>query len=286
MTRRKLTIALAAAAATMAFAGSAQASVIDTDGVRLTGTGYDFGNGTFVAGAPTGDGDLKFDYTGGQIKPHLTGTLHMNDVDGTCARMHLDYRDRNGTSLRIEHGGTVCVNDDKHHEFSVDLQPYSDNRIGSVLVQLEKETVSGWFVVDNAVYTANTFDDSVKITEDGVDFGATRTFLGNAPTGSGTMHWTLIDGQVTARLTGSIYINNSSGVCSRMNLRYLTSGGAFLTSRSGGEVCADDNGLHQFTVDLDPYTSNKVGKVDVQLQTQGSNGSWNTAGSQTVSIAE
>ena len=30
----------------------------------------------------------------------------------------------------------------------------------------------------------------------------------------------------------------------------------------------------------------KVGKVDVQLQTQGSNGSWNTAGSQTVSIAE
>ena len=51
-------------------------------------------------------------------------------------------------------------------------------------------------------------------------------------------------------------------------------------------MCADDNGLHQFTVDLDPYTSNKVGKVDVQLQTQGSNGSWNTAGSQTVSIAE
>ena len=90
------------------------------------------------------------------------------------------------------------------------------------------------------------------------------------------MHWTLIDGQVTARLTGSLYINNSSGVCSRMNLRYLTSGGTFLTSRSGGEVC----------VDLDPYTSNKVGKVDVQLQTQGSNGSWNTAGSQTVSIAE
>jgi hypothetical protein len=100
------------------------------------------------------------------------------------------------------------------------------------------------------------------------------------------MHWTLIDGQVTARLTGSLYINNSSGVCSRMNLRYLTSGGAFLTSRSGGEVCADDNGLHQFTVDLDPYTSNKIGKVQVQLQTQGSNGSWNTAGSQTVSIAE
>jgi hypothetical protein len=286
MTRRKLTLALAAVAATMAFAGTAQASVIDTDSVKLTGTGYDFGNGTLIAGSPTGSGDLKFDYTGGQIKPHLTGTLHMNDVSGTCARMHLDYRDRSGTSLRIEHGGTVCVNDDKHHEFSVDLQPYADNRVASVLVQLEKETVSGWFVVDNATFTANTFDDSVKITEDGVDFGATDTFFLSGPTGSGTMHWTLIDGKVTPRLTGSIYLNNSSGVCSRMNLRYLTSSGSFVDSRAGGQVCADDNGLHQFTVDLDPYSSNKIGKVQVQLQTQGSNGSWNTAGSQTVSIAE
>ena len=286
MTRRKLTLALAAVAATMAFAGTAQASVIDTDSVKLTGTGYDFGNGTLIAGSPTGSGDLKFDYTGGQIKPHLTGTLHMNDVSGTCARMHLDYRDRSGTSLRIEHGGTVCVNDDEHHEFSVDLQPYADNRVASVLVQLEKETVSGWFVVDNATFTANTFDDSGKITEDGVDFGKTNSFLVSGPTGSGTMHWTLIDGKVTPRLTGSIYLNNSSGVCSRMNLRYLTSSGSFVDSRAGGQVCADDNGLHQFTVDLDPYSSNKIGKVQVQLQTQGSNGSWNTAGSQTVSIAE
>jgi hypothetical protein len=286
MIRRKLTLALTAAAATMAFAGSAHAAVIDTDAVKLTGTGYDFGNGTLIAGTPTGSGDLKFNYTGGQIKPHLTGTLHMNDVDGTCARMHLGYRDASGATIRVEHGGTVCVNDNQHHEFSVDLQPYADSRIASVLVQLEKETVSGWFVVDSEVFVANTFDDSVKITEDGVDFGATNTFLVTGPTGSGSLHWGLVNGQVTPRLTGSIYINNSSGVCSRMNLRYLTEAGTFLTSKPGGEVCADDNGLHQFTVNLAPYTSNKIGKVEVQLQTQGSNGSWNTAGSQTVSIAE
>jgi hypothetical protein len=286
MTRRKLTLALTAAAATMAFAGSAQAAVIDTDSVKLTGTGYDFGNATFVAGAPTGGGDLKFDYTGGQIKPHLTGTLHMNDADGTCARMHLDYRDKNGASIVVKHGGTVCVNDDKHQEFSVDLEPYADNKIASVLVQLEKETVSGWFVVDNEVFYANTFADDVKITEDGVDFGATNTFLTSGPTDSGSLSWGLVDGQSTPRLIGSIYLNNSSGVCARMNLRYLTDAGAFLTSKPGGVVCADDNGLHQFTVDLDPYTSNKIGKVEVQLQTQGSNGSWNTAGSETVSIAE
>lgn len=51
-----------------------------------------------------------------------------------------------------------------------------------------------WFVVDNAVYTANTFDDSVKITEDGVDFGATNTFFGNAPKRMSRSLWKLLTG--------------------------------------------------------------------------------------------
>ena len=71
-----------------------------------------------------------------------------------------------------------------------------------------------------------------------------------------------------------------------MNIRYLTEGGAFLTERAGGTVCASDNGHHAFTVDLEPYDSNKVGKVTIQLQTLSANGTLGTAGSQTVSIAE
>jgi hypothetical protein len=71
-----------------------------------------------------------------------------------------------------------------------------------------------------------------------------------------------------------------------MNLRYLTEGGMFLHSEAGGQVCAPDNVHHSWSVDLQPYTSSDVGKVDVQVQTLAANGSWLTAGSQTVSVAE
>jgi hypothetical protein len=281
----KLTTAVLALAGAGLFAGSAQAAVIDTDDVKLTSTGYDFGGSGFALGAPTGSGEIHFHLEGGRVRPHVLGTLHLNDADGTCARMRLQYRDDGGGLLRTEFGGTVCVSDDAHHEFSVDLDPYSDAAIDHVDVAVMKQTATGEFVADSSTFTANTFSDSVKITEDGVDFGSSGFSLG-APTGSGSVSWGLDEGAVTAHLTGTLHLNNSSGVCSRMNIRYLTEGGAFLTERSGGTVCASDNGHHPFSVDLDPFESNKVGKVTIQLQTQGTNGSFTTAGSATVSIAE
>lgn len=284
MFSRKLTLGLAAAAA-VTFAGPAQAAVVDTDRPELNGTGYDFGNGTWIAGSPTNGGELKFKLSGGKITPHLTGTLHINDADGTCARMKLVYRDADNDVLATKYGGTVCVDDDRHHEYGVDLDPYSDNDIDEVKIILQKQTASGWSTVDDGIWGIDPANDAVKITEDGVDFGSYSWGV-SAPTGSGTMSWDLDGATVEPQLTGTLHINNSAGVCARMNLRYLTESGAFLTSRSGGEVCADDNGHHRWSVDLSPYASSKIGKVKVQLQTQGSNGSWNVAGSDTVSIAE
>jgi hypothetical protein len=285
MFSRKLTTAALTFAAAGLFAGSAQAAVIDTDSVKQTSTGYDFGGLTFVAGAPTGSGEIHFHLEGGQIRPHLLGTLHLNDADGTCGRMRLQYRDDAGVLLTTKFGGQVCVNDDAHHAFSVDLDPYSDNRIDRVDVAVMKKTATGEFVAASSSYTANTFSDSVKITEDGVDFGDDN-FLLSGPTGSGAVSWGLDDGAVKPHLTGTLHLNNSNGACARMNIRYLAENGAFLTERAGGTVCASDNGHHEFTVDLDPYESNKVGKVTIQLQTLAANGSYVTAGSSTVSIAE
>lgn len=285
MFSRKLTTAALSLAAAGLFAGSAQAAVIDTDAVKQTSTGYDFGGTTFVLGAPTGSGEIHFHLEGGQLRPHLLGTLHLNDADGTCARMRLQYRDGAGTLLATKFGGKVCVDDDAHHAFSVDLDPYSDNRIARVDVAVMKDTATGEFVATSGAYTPNTFPDKVKITEDGVDFGDS-VFVLSAPTGSGLVTWGLDDGAVTPRLTGTLHLNNSSGACARMNLRYLSEGGTFLAERAGGTVCAPDNGHHEFTVDLDPYESNKIGKVTIQLQTLAANGAFVTAGSSTVSIAE
>jgi hypothetical protein len=199
--------------------------------------------------------------------------------------MRLRYYDVAGTQLNESFGGTVCVNDDAHHAYSVDLDPYSDDSIASINIAVMKQTATGEFVATSSTYYANTFPDEVKITEPGVDFGSSGYSFG-APTGSGSLAWGLNDGETTAHLTGTLHLDNSSGVCARMNLRYLTEGGSFWHSEPGGDVCAPDNGHHSWTVDLAPYTTNKITQVEVQLQTLAANGSWVTAGSDTVSIAE
>jgi hypothetical protein len=281
----KLKTAILAILAAGAIAGSAQASVIDTDSVKLVSTGYDFGSSSWALGAPTGSGEVHFHHEGGQIRPHLLGTIHLNDADGTCGRMRLEYFDPAGTLLSTNFGGEVCVTDDQHHSWSVDLDPYHDDSIATVRVSVQKETVSGWSTTASATYTANTFSDAVKITEDGVDFGSSGFSLGQ-PTSDGWVSWDVDNGVVTPRLTGTLHLNNSSGVCARMNIRYLTESGAFLHSEPGGTVCAGDNGHHAWSVDLSPYGSTQIGQVTIQLQTLASNGSWITAGSDTVSIAE
>ena len=100
-----------------ALAGSAQASVIDTDDVRLLSTGYDFGGSTWGIGSPTGDGEIHFHHESGGIRPHVLGTLHVNDADGTCSRMRLRVLQRHRHAGAGAFGGTVCVTDDAHHAF-------------------------------------------------------------------------------------------------------------------------------------------------------------------------
>jgi hypothetical protein len=71
-----------------------------------------------------------------------------------------------------------------------------------------------------------------------------------------------------------------------VNLEYQTESGAYLTERAGGTVCAADGSHDAWSVNLAPYASSQIGKVKLELQTLASNGSYVTAGSQTVSINE
>jgi hypothetical protein len=153
MVSRTLTLGLAVAV-TVAVAGPAQASVVDTDRPELNGTGYDFGNGTFVAGSPTGGGRLQFDLSDGRIEPRLTGTLHLNDADGTCARVKLAYRDRGNDALTDPaYSPTRCVDDDHHHEYAVEFDSFAHSAIDDVKISLQKKTASGWSTVESKTYS-------------------------------------------------------------------------------------------------------------------------------------
>jgi hypothetical protein len=196
------------------------------------------------------------------------------------------YRDRGNDALTDPRYSTSrCVDDDRHHEYDIDLDPYADDDIDDVKVTLQRQTASGWSTVESETYPVDTADDKVRITADGVDFGGLAFDLG-VPSDSGEMSWELDGAKVTPRLGGGLHLNNSSGVCARVNLRYYMASGSFLTRRADEERCAEDNGHHFWITDFDPYESNKVAKVKVQIQTQSSNGSWNVAGSRTVTIAE
>lgn len=283
--RKTLTLGLAVAASVSA-AGPAQASVIDTDRAELTGTGYDFGNHLFVAGSPSRGGHLKFHLKDGRIEPRLSGYLHVNDADGTCARVKLVYRDRRNDALTDPvYSPTRCVDDDRHHQYPVEIDGYADDAIDDVKISLKKKTASGWSTVESETYAVNTTDDDFRITEDGVDFGDFSFYLG-APAGKAYVEWGLDGADVKPRVLGGLHLDNSSGVCARINLRYFTAAGAFLTSRADDEKCAGDNSHRYWVIEFGPYESNKIAKVKVQLQTQASNGSWNVAGSRTLSIAE
>jgi hypothetical protein len=246
--------------------------------VKITGPGFDFGGNAFVAGAPTRSGELEFWTKDGLPTPALEGTLHLNDVEGACARMKLDYQTSAGTTFATRYGGEVCVDDDRHHEFDVSLSPYGGTKIGKVKVTLQRLFASGsWTAVGSQTVRFGPYEDSVKIKADGVDFG-NGNFVGSAPTGSGALVWSYDQAKVHADLTGSIHLNKLAGVCARIKIDYRDGGGDLLGSDVGGSMCAPDNDHHEWTVDLGTFADADVVQANVRLQTLGSDGTWRNAG--------
>jgi hypothetical protein len=263
-----------------ALAGSVRAAVIDHDSVPT------IGNDSFTFK----DGELDWHFENGKFSVHLVGTLKLDDANGSCARMRLEYF-HTGASITTRYGGTVCAPDGKSHEYDVDLNPYADPNVDLVKVSVEKQTASGgssFSIVESAYFSPSTAPDKVLITSKGVDFGG-DTFYSviNDPLNSADFYWNRGDGAaITPRLIGTYWLNKVAGVCARINLRYLTESGTFLASRADTPFCAADDGLDHRRIDLSPYTSTQVEKVDVQLQTQATNGSWNLVDSETVTIGE
>ncbi len=285
MFRRFLLIAIVAVAGSASFAGAAHAAVIDNDPVQLLSNKFDFGDNTFVAGAPTGSGNVAWDYSLGIVSPQATGTLHLRNAAGLCARMRLDQFSRAGALLATTFGGTVCAANNAHHTFAVNLNAPGNALTDNVLVSIERTNVGGgWATAASASVTANTHDDAVVIAPGGgMGFGGPGWLFG-APVGSGSVSWNLENGSLKPHLRGTLHLVNNAGTCARMNINYLTDAGAFITSMPGGTVCAPNNGAFAWTVDLAPYRD-VLGQVEIELQTLNAGGGWATIGAQTVAVA-
>ncbi len=258
-------VAIACAAAIAA--GTAHATttsrLVDFDDVSTLGSGsFEFRSGT-----------LSW-WWDSEISAHLKGEIKLDDANGSCARMRMEYFN-DSVSITTKYGGTVCAPDGKSHSYTVDINPYGDPNIDLVKVSLQKETASGWSIVESAYFKPTLDTTKVRLTADGVDFGDDYWGV-SSPIGSGTLEWGQGEGMnLTPHLRGYIWLNNVAGLCARVDLTYFTLSGAVLAEKHGGSVCAPDNSRYTASVDLAPYTSDQISSVAVNLQTQGSDGSWN-----------
>jgi hypothetical protein len=292
--RWRLPLLLIAGVATVLGAAplAAAKSIFDRDGVQLTSAGFDFGDDTFEDGAPTGNGTLNWVLENGQVTPKLQGTLHLKNVS-TCARMRMHYL--NGTALlTTREGGRVCAPDNAHHAWSVNLSPYSDIAITSVIVSIESQDVAGnWQAVDSDTYWRNTTDDQVIIRGSGIDFGASG-FANDEPAGPATVDWSIENGVLVADVSGTVHLDRSAGACVRIRLEphrgnpHGEAGQMLWPGPATQPICAADNSYLSDAVELSyPLFPAPIGGEVVRVVLESLTGAgWQEVGSQFAYVSE
>ena len=82
---------------------------------------------------------------------------------------------------------------------------------------------------------------------------------------------------LTPHLRGTLYLNNVAGLCARIELTYHSESNRYYTDfhdEYSGKACAPDNARYAATIDMAPYTSDQIASVEVNIETQRSDGSW------------
>jgi hypothetical protein len=128
-------------------------------------------------------------------------------------------------------------------------------------------------------------NDYPKITDDGIDFGSSGWNGFGEPWNGGELHWhDEADGDVRPHLLGTLWLNNSSGVTARMRIDYYDAAHRWITKATGGAVTARDNGLHHWSVDLDPFRAPNIYHVHISTEIETSPGDFEVVGTATEDI--
>ncbi|MEV4411254.1 hypothetical protein [Catellatospora sp. NPDC049609] len=265
-------------------AGVAQADdrLLDTDRVKVNAVGFDLGTGSydniqFSSGAP-----VEWLVDDNDVTPHLTGILQLSGVHDECARVRIDYYSSGTVFLTTRNGGTVCADDNGYHPFSVDLDPYTSNKIGKVKVSIEVLMPDGTYDITGSAWsTLSPFvDDDVLVADSvgsgvwGIGFGGTG-WSGGSPLSGGTVDWDFSGGQIEPHLTGVLHMESAAGDCVRMRIDYYGDDGAdadaaydLLHVDHGGTVCAVDNAHHEWTVDRHAFSDDNIRHIRVAIEEQ------------------
>src|SRR6476620_8345317 len=128
----RLAILAVAVAAAAVMAGSARAAAaIDLDIVPTIGTN------SFLFT----EGEVSWTLGDGMFTPTLHGMLTLDNANGSCARMRMEYFHKDA-SIAVRYGGTVCAPNGGTHYYDVDLGPWSSADIDVLKVSVQKQTAA------------------------------------------------------------------------------------------------------------------------------------------------
>ncbi len=226
------------------------------------------------------EGDINWYVLDGSVRPDLGGLVTIRNLSGTCARVHVDFVTPLGTTWSTWDGKERCAPDGKKHTWKVREQTYSSNKVAKVKVTLQKKTASGYTALGSATRSLGTVHGDVRIAEPTYDFGSSDLLAGS-PWHPGDVAWSLSGGRATAKLSGTLHIDNATSACARMVLTYLDDDGDVLSTRTGGTKCATDNSHFKFPITLGGFSDAHVSDVKVSLQSIASDGSVRTIGTDT-----
>jgi hypothetical protein len=282
------TALLATAAGVAAFAGSAQAAVVDNYWVDISGN----------PDLQFSDGNMAFDWEHSITSGHLTGTLNVVQ-DGQNARFRVALRSEDGHGNQIgdtvydNEAGTLLRNVDSK-DIPVDMDATAAAGVRQVKVQLQKQVAGGSFVTKDYTYaTVLTHADDVTILGKGIDVGGPG-FANHAPTDPASVYYTFEDdGQLTEHFSGTLHLDHGFYPGrGRIKIVALNNAGKVLATDDGDECKPKDLGyLACDYTDLSVTTADAT-RLKVIMQT--SDGStdasgnlvWTSDGDQIVNVAE
>jgi hypothetical protein len=115
--------------------------------------------------------------------------------------------------------------------------------------------------------------DLIKITSTGIDFGDSSFVLG-APLGSGSVNWSVPNcDYYTARLVGTLHLDNVAGQYGRMHVSYWW-GGVYVDTRHSNSLYAPDNGHEEMPINMSPYIGANVDEVHVCTEISDDGQNW------------
>jgi hypothetical protein len=265
---------VAAAAGVSAFAPNAQAVVVQSEYVGMTGDPQEVLRSW-----------LDLDFTGGRVTPRLDdGTLAIDDAAGSCFAVRLTEYD-GATRLHSKRGAKHCVTDAGYHEFPINLVGVGDALTDKVEVEIEQQTAAqGWQRTEGREVILETSPDSVTFDANGIDLtGPTNTTAGGTPTSAATVSWPIDNGLVTPTFDGYVIVEDFLP-CARVRLLLRDEDDALVEEVRGPKHCAPDSGYHRFHDELAGTPSTLVTEMEVILERR-AGGSWIEVESDTVSIA-